>query len=165
MRDYQIDLGNGYWYDNKPDYFQISDESLEKIEKAYNCRYVTEWNTKSSDGGYNPPRLIFWSDTPHPRGSNWLAFYRHEREWYVADGISVTEVPICCMLSNDKQLLFSKSRHDFRTSFDNSISVDGGRDYMRVLGNIRCGHVWLVPQQGELKIIPETMAKLILQDK
>ena len=162
MTNFKIDLGNGYWYDSEPDYYKITKEGVEKIEQSRNCRYVCEWNVKQDGKIHHEPMLIFWNDTAHPQGSNWMALFYYN-DWFVRDGITASQLPINCVVSNDKQVLFSKSRHDFRSSYDGSVSVDGGRDYTRVLGNVRCEHVWLVPQNGELKIIPEAMALLMLE--
>ena len=164
MHNWHVDLGNGYWYDNTPDYYGLDDKYISKIEKKYNCRYVTEWNTLTADGKPTPqPRLIFWSDQAHPEGSNWMGMYEQDPYYYVCDGITASQLPIWCMVSDSKQVLFSKYRHDFRSSHDGSVSVDGGREYTRVLGKIRNESVWLIPQQGELKIIPEAMALLMLE--
>ena len=160
--NWRVDLGNGYWYDNTPDYYNLDETKIAKIEKLRNCRYVCEWNVKQDGKVHHEPMLIFWNDTPHPQGSNWMALFYYN-DWFVRDGITASQLPIKCVVSNDKQVLFSKSRHDFRSSKDGSVSVDGGRDYTRVLGNIRCEHVWLVPQNGKLEIIPEAMALLMLE--
>lgn len=163
---WRVDLGNDYWYDSRPDYYKIDDEQIRTIEKSRNCRYVTEWYTLDSKGKIiDQPTMIFWNDEPHPQGSNWMGLFRdyHDGAWYVNDGITASRLPIQCMVSNDKQLVFSKTRHDFRTSRDGSVSVDGGRDYTRVVGAIRNERVWLIPQNGELKIIPETLALLMTE--
>jgi hypothetical protein len=109
------------------------------------------------------PMLIFWNDIPHPQGSNWMALFSSSGDWYVRDGITASQLPIDCVVSNDKQVLFSKFRHDFRTSEDGSVSIDGGRGYTRVLGNIHCERVWLLPRDGKLEIIPDAMALLMLE--
>jgi hypothetical protein len=158
--DWRVDLGNGYWYDNTPRHYKLNQSDIEKIEKDRNCRFVCEWNVKQDDN----PMLIFWNDIAHPQGSNWMALFYYN-DWFVRDGITASQLPINCVVSNDKQVLFSKSRHDFRSSQDGSVSVDGGREYTRVLGNVRCERVWLVPQNGKLKIIPEAMALLMLDSK
>lgn len=164
IMDWRVDLGDGYWYDNEPDYQGLSEENIKKIEQSRNCHYVCEWYTNTSDGKkVMDVAAIFWTDTPHPRGSNWLGLYRANGDWMVKDGITASQIPIRCVVSNDKQLVFSKGRHDFRGTKDGSVAIDGGRDYTRVLGNIRCENKWLVPYQGELKIIPDTMAKLMLE--
>ena len=158
MRNYRVDLGNGYWYDNEPDHSMFPDEVIEQVEQNYNCRYVTEWHLDNKQ-----MVLLFWNDTPHPKGSNWMGVYGSGDHLYVCDGIAASRLPVCCMVSNDKQVLFSKTRHDFRSSHDGSVTVDGGREYLRVLGAVRNESVWLVPQNGELKIIPAAMAALMTE--
>jgi hypothetical protein len=162
QHSWRVDLGDGYWFNNTPDYYNLFKEGVEKIEKLRNCRFVCEWNVVQDGKIHHDPMLIFWNDTAHPQGSNWMALFYYN-DWFVRDGITASQLPIECVVSNDKQVLFSKSRHDFRSSNDGSVIVDGGRDYTRVLGNVRCERVWLVPQQGELKIIPKTMALLMLE--
>lgn len=164
MRNWRVELGDDYWYDNNPDCFSLRSDSIDTIEKQYNCKFVTEWNLKSKEGKWLDPVLIFWNDTAHPRGSNWMGLYKKGEAWYVCDGITASQNPINCMVSNSKQVLFSKYRHDFRSSHDKSVTVDGGREYTRVLGAIRNESVWLVPHQGKLKIIPNAMA-LLMQEK
>jgi len=157
MRSWRVDLGNDYWYDNKPDH-TFEEEVVDQVENNYNCRFVSEWyiNKKGMI-------MLFWNDVAHPQGSNWMGVYGHGDQLYVCDGIAATHFPINCMVSNSKQVLFSKSRHDFRSSHDGSVTVDGGREYLRVLGAVRNESVWLVPQNGELKIIPAAMAALMTE--
>lgn len=158
-----VDLENGYWYDNVPDTYGLDLEGIRKIEKLRSCRYVCEWNTIDKGGDIlDTPVLLFWNDVAHPQGSNWMALYRSSNDWYVKDGITTSRLPIQCVVSNDKQVLFSKYRHDFRSSQDGSVTIDGGREYTRMLGNIRCERVWLLPQQGKLTIIDDSAAELLL---
>jgi hypothetical protein len=165
MRNWRVDLGNGYWTRSKPQYYKIDDDGIEKVEKLRNCRFVTEWTTLDSRGNaIDQPVLIFWNDTPHPQGSNWMGLFRdyHNGAWYVKDGITASQLPIQCVVSNDKEVLFSKNSHHFNESVDKSVAIDGGRDYTRIIGNVECERVWMVPYYGELKLIPETMAQLML---
>lgn len=160
---WRLELGDGYWYDNKPDYYGLTEKEIAKVEKLRNCRFVCEWVMRTEEDFSRQANLgmLFWNDEPHPAGSNWMMLFRHDGQWLVRDGIEASRIPICCVVSNDKQLLFSKSNYDFRTSHDGSVSVDGGRNYMRILGNIKCERKWLAPQLGELTMVPETMAKLM----
>ena len=161
--DWRVDLGNGYWYDNQPDTYGLDLEGIRKIEKLRHCRYVCEWNTLDSRGqAQEKPVMLFWNDTPHPQGSSWMGLFRANGDWYVKDGITASQLPIRCAVSNDKQVLFSKSRHDFRSSKDGSVTVDGGRDYTRMLGNINCERVNLLPQNGMLTIIDDSAAQILL---
>ena len=158
MRNWRVELGDGYWYYNKPDHSLFPEEVIDQVEQNYNCRYVTEWYLDNKQ-----MVLLFWNDVAHPQGSNWMGVYGSGDHLYVCDGIAASRYPVYCKVSNDKQVLFSKTRHDFRSSQDGSVTVDGGREYTRVLGAILNESLYLVPQNGELKIIPAAMALLMLE--
>lgn len=162
MNDWRIDLGNGLWYDNEPDVMGFNATQIGMVEQEYNCRYVCEWNTiNKADKTNDSPIALFWQEVPHPRGSNWMGMFLKGKEVYVCDGESASRLPIMGYVSNSNQVLFSKHRHDFRQSNDGSVTVDGGREYTRILGNVRCQQVWLLPQKGELRIIDESAAQLL----
>ena len=163
--DWIINLGNGLWYDVTPDYHSVTLEGIRKVEESKSCRYVCEWNTLDSNGKINEnPVMIFWNDVPHPQGSNWMALFRGGGHlgWFVRDGISASRLPILAYLSDDGEAVFSKHRHDYRRSRDSSISVDGGRDYTRFIGKKAGGSVWLLPQLGKVTMIDESAARLLL---
>jgi hypothetical protein len=164
QRSFRYDLGDGLWYDNQPDTYSLDLEGIRKIEKLRNCRYVCEWNTTDSSGRISTyPMLIFWNDVAHPQGSNWMALFKDggHNGWFVRDGIAASRVPILAGVSNNGQAMFSKNRHDYRQSHDGSITLDGGRDYTRIIGTPPKRWVWLLPQDGEIRIIDESAAKLL----
>lgn len=161
-RDWIVDLGNGYWYDSEPDFYNIN---VDSVEMRHDCRYVCEWPTIDKQGEISShPSMIFWNDTAHPQGSNWMALFKSNSEWYVKDGITASLLPICCIISKDREVLFSKHEHDYRTSKDGSITVDGGREYVRIIRHEMwpIEEVWLLPQQGRLTIIDKSAAQLLL---
>ena len=162
QRSLRYDLGDGLWYDASPDQYSVTAKGIDKIEELYNCRYVCEWNTTDSSGRISTyPLLIFWNDVAHPQGSNWMALFKAGGEWVVRDGISASRVPILAGVSNNGQAMFSKNRHDYRQSHDYSITLDGGRDYTRIIGTPPKRWVWLLPQDGEIRIIDESAATLL----
>lgn len=167
---WRIDLGNGLWYDNTPDAAGFDAGDIGKIEKHYNCRYVCEWNTVTKQNKIAESVIaLFYQEVPHPQGSNWMGMFLgpdlgKDLRPYVMDGISASRLPIQGYVSNDGQVLFSKHRHDFRQSNDGSVTVDGGREYTRLLGNVRCKSVYLLPQVGQIAIIDESAANLLLSD-
>lgn len=75
----------------------------------------------------------------------------------------LTPGPLAAIVSTEGQVLFSKGRHDFRTSRDNSYAVDGGPGFERVIGNKleSLETVILLPQRGELNIIDRAAAALM----
>ena len=39
-------------------------------------------------------------------------------------------------VKSTKEVIFSRNTHDYRTSSDKTVSIDGGRDYVKISGNI-----------------------------
>ena len=107
----------------------LKPEGIAKIEKAYNAKYVFESCLKTKNGGWcNMPVAIFYTETPHPQGSNYFGLYRNDfGDFMITDGISATE-PFDALQAGD-DVIYSRYRHDFREH--NGYMVDGGRDYFR----------------------------------
>ena len=146
----------GLWYSNKPDYV-TSEGSIREIEQEHNTTFLLEWPIRV-DGALRMC-LLFWDNT------NWIAFrirpYNlHPFEWIQ---IPVTLEPIPAIISKDNQAVFSKDRHDFRTTKDNSYAVDGGPGFERVIGNDlqNLRTTILLPQNGQLHAIDESAAALM----
>ena len=107
----------------------LKPEGIAKIEKAYNAKYVFESCIKDRDGGWcNMPVAIFYTETPHPQGSNYFGLYVNESgDFMITNGISATEPFDALQVGDD--VIYSRYRHDFREH--NGYMVDGGRDYFR----------------------------------
>jgi hypothetical protein len=50
----------------------------------------------------------------------------------ISDGISATETFVGIVAENG-DIIYSRFRHDYRTSEDKSVSIDGGREYTRAV--------------------------------
>lgn len=74
------------------------------------------------------------------------------------------QLAVKCIVSDDKELIFSRFGYDFKWSMDKSVAVDGGFDSYssRVIGEIHNESVWLFPHvDGETiryEIIDSTAA-------
>lgn len=108
-------------------------EQIKIIEQHYRGKYLLETCLKLKDGGWaNWPAAIFYTETPHPEGSNYFAIYNHPFNGLtISNGISAFEKPIKGMLIDDI-IIYSRYRHDYREFHD--IIVDGGRDYFKYGG-------------------------------
>jgi hypothetical protein len=113
----------------------IKPNGIEIIEKKYNAKYVLESSIQGIDGQwFNFPVAIFYTETPHPHGSNYFAMYLHptKREHLmICDGITAVKETYLG-LKVDDNVIYSRYRHDFREL--NDMFVDGGRDYFRSSG-------------------------------
>lgn len=160
---WRIDLGNGLWYDNQPDVNGFSSKTIAQLEEHYKCSYVCEWNNLTHTGKPDDHTIaVFYQEVPHPQGSNWMGMFHANDQWFIINAEKSSRLPIKAYVADDGQVLFSKHRHDFRRSNDGSITVDGGREYTRLLGNVCCNTVWLLPQKGQVTIIDHSAAALLL---
>ena len=108
-------------------------EQIKIIEQHYHGKYILETCLKLKDGGWtNWAAAIFYTETPHPEGSNYFALYNHPINGLtISNGISAFSNPIKGLLI-DGIIIYSRFRHDYREF--NGIIVDGGRDYFRFGG-------------------------------
>lgn len=109
----------------------ITDIDVKKAEKIYNAKYVCETTLKTDEGWRYMPSLIFYTNTPHPRGSNYFALSQRDGTIVISNGISATEEPITGIRASNGDVIYSRYRHDYRLSPDHSVFIDGGREYTR----------------------------------
>ena len=109
-----------------------------KVEKKYNVKFVCETPIKLKSGWYETSSLIFYSEEPHPRGSNYMALsvfptgMEGEGQLSITDGISATKGHITGIVDGD-EVIYSRYRHDYRVG-KTGVWIDGGRDYVRSSG-------------------------------
>jgi hypothetical protein len=107
----------------------IKPEGIAKVEKSYNAKYVFESCLKTKDGGWADfPAAIFYTEKPHPEGSNYFAVWHNGVNLLITDALPSTEEPFDA-LQVGEEIIYSRYRHDYRELGE--AMVDGGRDYFR----------------------------------
>lgn len=115
---------------------KFNSEQISIVEKKYDATYVCETPIKDVNGNWvNFPCAIFYTEEPHPDGSNYFALYDYAlpdgtSRLYICNGISAVTT-ITGVVADDGEIIYSRYRHDYRTSTDGSVFVDGGRDYLK----------------------------------
>ena len=129
---------------------------VDAVEQKYNAKYVGDFCLKTASGGWTEsPVAIFWQETPPVKGySHYFGLFFQDGKIMITDGASAFHDKISGIVADNGEVIFSRYRHDFHYSTDNSVAVDGGRDYMRCLGNIHNPHVHIIPDGPNLKIVP-----------
>ena len=114
----------------------LPEDTIAKIEKSYNAKYVMDSCLQHKDGRYNNARaLIFYTEKKHPNGSHYMAlFKKHDTiantlYWMITNGETGVTGEFSGLLFEDGSLMHSAYRHDY-FSYGNAF-VDGGRDYMK----------------------------------
>ena len=129
---------------------------VKKVEEKYNAKYVGDFCLKTKNGNWSEsPAAIFWQETPPIEGyCNYFGLIVQDGTIYITSGASAFSEPIEGVVARNGEVNFSRYRHDFHYSEDGSIAVDGGRDYLRVLGDIHQPRVHIIPDGPNLKIVP-----------
>ena len=119
-----------YFVDVTPSLKEIS---LLAVEEKYSADYVCETElVNASKRGCNIPGLVFYQQTPHPRGSNWFVLYfLNGNQLMIANAKNIVDTLIGGIVADNNEIVFSRYRHDMRSSQDGSVWIDGGRDYVR----------------------------------
>lgn len=118
--------------DTKSYYF--NEAAIPLIEERHNGKYVCETCIKVNGYWRNEPSMIFYSEEAHPEGSNYFAISEQNGAIVISDGISATE-PFVGIVADNGEIIYSRFRHDYRTSSDQSVSIDGGRDYTKTVSD------------------------------
>lgn len=107
----------------------FTDEQIGKIEQHYNAKFVCETTLKTKGGGWlSAPVAVFYTEEPHPEGSNWFGLYYRDGQLMVTDAQSALE-PFDGLMLEDGSVFYSRFRWDYRVAA--GTMVDGGRDYIR----------------------------------
>ena len=101
---------------------------------------------------------IFYRETPHPEfGNRYFGLYRNPH--FASDGT----IMICNadpiedltfdMVEVNGQWHYSQHRHDFYSVGD--VSIDGGRAYLKLMGNINVPRATMKVWDGEFVMVPQ----------
>jgi outer membrane protein assembly factor BamB len=127
------------------------------VEEKYNAKFVGQLALKTYHGGWSEDSCgdVYYQETPPVEGySNYFALIVRDGTVYITSGASAVDGIITGIVANDGEIIYSRYRHDFRTSTDGSVYIDGGRDYTKCNMISRC--VSLTVIDGEFYKVDET---------
>lgn len=108
--------------------------NIDKVEKTYNAKWVGQLclRTKSGEWAADSYGDVYFQETPPVEGySQYFALIVQDGSLYITSGASAVEGVIVGIEADDGEIIYSRCRHDYRVSKDNSVWIDGGRDYVR----------------------------------
>lgn len=114
-------------YHKRPDF-------ADAVEEEYDAKWIGWFSIKTMSGGWSEsPVAIFYANNPDvTKGhSHYLGLFNQNEQWYITRGDSAFEEGIEAVVANNGNLIFSGWVHDYRTSQDGSVSIDGGRFYTK----------------------------------
>lgn len=130
---------------NEPVLF--SHENVKKIEEMKEAKYVCDSEYKDIHVA------VFYGKEPHPvSNSRYFALYftPFDNQLMITDGSFIENQDFIGIVAANGDVIYSRYKHDFRYSPDNSVFVDGGRSYTR---SNSTNTVSLKVKDGELIII------------
>lgn len=113
--------------------------NIQAIGKRYKAKHVGDFCIRTKTGSYtDSPVMVFYTKDAHPDGSNYIGFYygydKTTNEFdvpMICNAVSAFLEPIDAVIADDGEIIYSRFRHDYVTSEDGSVWIDGGRDYRR----------------------------------
>ncbi|PPD55289.1 MAG: hypothetical protein CTY12_01400 [Methylotenera sp.] len=137
--------------------------NLPRIEDHYGGKFIGDFCTKHSRGGWNEtPVAVFYHPNPDTSQghTHYFGIFVQDGHLYITNAISVTEEPITGIVADNGEVIFSRYRHDYVTSYDDSVFIDGGRDYVRCNNPDRLVQLQIVDDKVTIvSTIPTTINK------
>jgi hypothetical protein len=110
----------------------MSTNQIRTIEEKYNAKFVFESQLKLKDNNWSDfSSAVFYTETPHPEGSNWFGIWRNDGKYMISNAISAVEEPFFGVLAENGDIIYSRHPHDLRVSDDRTVFIDGGRGHPR----------------------------------
>lgn len=122
-----------------PDDGMVSGINIELAQKHYaGAVFLTSHAIPTKGGGWtDSPAAVFYQPVLlHPSHSHYFSLFRTpDMQVMITNAAFILDRPLSCAVADNEELVFSRYRHDFRTSTDGSVWIDGGRDYTRTSSN------------------------------
>ncbi len=110
----------------------LTERQIKKIEERYNAEYVFETQLKlRSDKWSNFSAAVFYTEDPHPEGSNWFGIWNNNGRFMISNAISAVEEPFFGSVAENGDVVYSRHSSDLRESADKTVFIDGGREHSR----------------------------------
>lgn len=104
---------------------------LEYCERTYGGKFLVKSQILGKYDRYTKEELyFFYTEHPHPDGSNYYAFGFINGVPMITNGASIEDAHISAFLSSDGIVRYSASQHDYVSDSDGNF-IDGGRHYTR----------------------------------
>jgi hypothetical protein len=112
--------------------------NVDVISDKFGAIFIGDFSIKTKTGAWSAlPVAVFYQPNPalHLGHTHYFGIFNtgglYQPEFVITDASSAFSEPILGIVADDGEVIFSRSRHDFRTSKDGSVSIDGGREYIK----------------------------------
>jgi len=129
----------------------LSRSKISTIEKSYSAKYICDTCIKGHSGWVNQPSALFYTDAiTHQDHSNWFAMTVVDGRLMISNGKSCVDPSNRLIgIKTSSGILYSTHRHDYKYHEADDVAIDGGRDYVKIIGS---------PKKVELFITKDGLA-------
>lgn len=148
---------SGYRINNKRNQCPFN---IAKVESEYNAKYVGEFCLRTVNGSWaNAAVSVFYVAKPARKEySNYFGIFQRDGNTFITNAISAAQEPFVGLVAKDGEVIYSAYRHDFTRSKDESVYIDGGREYVRRGG---AGEVVLLSiVEDRIEVISKEMSEI-----
>jgi hypothetical protein len=140
-----------------------------EVQKKTGAVYLTDVSirTKRGDWSEEPVQIYYQKTPPKPEYSNYFGIFVRDGHSYITDGSSILDKPLEAMVTEAGEVIFSRYRHDFRYADTNqSLFVDGGRDYLRcsLCPNTQHATIEIVNGQFHVRLTNQANNIILVED-
>lgn len=129
---------------------------VEVVEEKYNAKFVCELSIWGKGGWINQAAQIYFQENPPNGYSNYFALVFQGSSLLITSADSVIGIPIEGVQNSAGEIIYSRFTHDFRSTTNGDVSVDGGLYYTKVVGDIHnAKRVTLTIKNGELVVVDD----------
>ena len=120
------------------------------IEEKYSAKYIGEFCYKNGKQGWmNQPMGLFYTEKPHPEGSNYMGVFVIDGHIVLVDGISAAENEWYGVVNEEtNEVIYSAFRHDYQVL--DVLMADGGPEYLRSSSH---PHVKITIMKDKLNVV------------
>ncbi len=108
---------------------------IDVAEKHYNAKYIGDFCISDKNNQWTEqPIQIYYNENPKTElgHTHYFGLFTDDfHHVYITNAISITNEPIIGAIADNGEIIYSRYRHDYQTSQDGTVFIDGGRDYCR----------------------------------
>jgi hypothetical protein len=109
---------------------------IKKVEELKNATYVGDFCIRTKSGNWSEsPVAVFHVENPPEGFGHYFGMFMSvlDDRLMITDASSAFEKPISGIASSTGEVIYSRYRHDFRSLPNGEGSIDGGRDYAKIV--------------------------------
>lgn len=125
---------------------------VDQAEKKFNAKFIGIFQTVvSKNKAYwwsVQPISVFYQYNPPNDYSNYMGLFSDDMEMYITSAEIASTMLWNASEAKNGEIIYSRYRHDYRTSEDGTAMIDGGADYCKMRG-----------KHANLKIVGDELVK------